>query len=172
MQHLTFRGQCNPGSTDHNCFSTMGLSFTTVSFLGGQREAQLRLRAILFSRATLFILFISHLHIHYQLRKTPPPKPPLKPTAISLLLGESLDPSASLMKTWGKQNHSSSSTGDIQPQNKAGTMWPFLAYDREAAATMVKPACSEQTVPSSSARKYLSCSLQPQCHHVAAVQAP
>lgn len=67
-----------------NCFSTTGLSFTIVSFSGGQNKARLQLwKAILFSSATLFILLILHLHIHYELRKIPVPKPPSKAAAIS-----------------------------------------------------------------------------------------
>lgn len=76
-----------------------GLSFTIASFSGGQNKARLWLwKAILFSSTTLFILLILHLHIHYELGKIQVPKRPSKAAAISLLLRESLDPSASLMK--------------------------------------------------------------------------
>lgn len=158
-----------------NCFSTTDLSYTIVSFSGGQNKARLQLwKAILFSSATLFILLILHLHIHYELRKIPLPKPPSKASAIS----------AARRKPWplcfpnedvGKARIiPAASSGDhrvTEPQNKPSMMQPFLAVNKRKEAIMMNLASFEKIVQNSSVRKYLSYSLQRESCRVAAVEA-
>lgn len=97
-----------------NCFSTTGLSFTIVSFSGGQNTAWLRLwKAILFSSTTLFILLILHLHIHDELCNIPVPKPSSKAAVISVWIKPW--PPCCPTKLLGTTNPTSTGSGAANP---------------------------------------------------------